>query len=418
MSENAAASAAVSSVVEGLLAREDEEERREESLQNTATRLAEDLAQVISSRVTGMVGEEGRSGAAGPHYSFAGSAGGLLSSLQELLPTSQAQTVSSSTSTPPASLSSVLHTLHSTYTQQQQQDASTAPTFQFATPPPPFPTVPVSPLEAPAPLPDALGPLSPSPTDQQEEASAMTIGDQEVVISAPPEPPGTAEVPTEASASSESSAPAASTGAPGDNIAAPPPPAPEAAASSGPSRQPDFSAILGDLDIPEGVDPSFLAALPEDMRAEVIEEQRRLVRARQAPAPPPAAPTGQVNSYPLNLPILTQPIQVQEVNPEFLAALPPNIQEEVLAQQRLEQQRRSAAQVIFCHRWHKDNNRLLRWIPLPRWTLASSCRPCLPPSASPCSPTWRSRRSPPCLPSLPPRLRTCAGIMNSGTVVR
>jgi E3 ubiquitin-protein ligase HUWE1 len=65
------------------------------------------------------------------------------------------------------------------------------------------------------------------------------------------------------------------------------------------------------------------------MRAEVIEEQRRLVRARQAPAPPPAAPTG----------------QVQEVNPEFLAALPPNIQEEVLAQQRLEQQRRSAAQV-------------------------------------------------------------------------
>lgn len=102
VSENAAASAAVSSVVEGLLARE--EERREESLQNTATRLAEDLAQVlvfvvrksfqchfcrqvISSRVTGMVGEEGRSSA--PQYSFAGSAGGLLSSLQELLPTSQ-----------------------------------------------------------------------------------------------------------------------------------------------------------------------------------------------------------------------------------------------------------------------------------------------------------------------------------------
>ena len=43
--------------------------------------------QVISSRVTGMVGEEGRSSA--PQYSFAGSAGGLLSSLQELLPTSQ-----------------------------------------------------------------------------------------------------------------------------------------------------------------------------------------------------------------------------------------------------------------------------------------------------------------------------------------
>lgn len=32
-----------------------------------------------------------------------------------------------------------------------------------------------------------------------------------------------------------------------------------------------------------------------------------------------------------------------EVNPEFLAALPPNIQEEVLNQQRLEQQRQAAA---------------------------------------------------------------------------
>lgn len=35
---------------------------------------------------------------------------------------------------------------------------------------------------------------------------------------------------------------------------------------------------------------------------------------------------------------------ITEVNPEFLAALPPNIQEEVLAQQRLEQQRQVAAQ--------------------------------------------------------------------------
>lgn len=34
---------------------------------------------------------------------------------------------------------------------------------------------------------------------------------------------------------------------------------------------------------------------------------------------------------------------VADVNPEFLAALPLNIQEEVLAQQRLEQQRQAAA---------------------------------------------------------------------------
>lgn len=35
-------------------------------------------------------------------------------------------------------------------------------------------------------------------------------------------------------------------------------------------------------------------------------------------------------------------VPVTDVSPEFLAALPPSIQEEVLAQQRLEQQRRVA----------------------------------------------------------------------------
>ena len=195
----------------------------------------------------------------------------------------------------------------------------------------------MSPLEAPAPLPDALGPLSPSPTEQQEETAAMALGDQEVEVGAS-QP--LAAAPTVPTVSSDSLPALPASALPGE---APVPPAAEAAASSGPSRQPDFSAILGDLDIPEGVDPSFLAALPEDMRAEVIEEQRRLVRARQAPAPPPAAPTGQVEASPATKCYLL--FQVQEVNPEFLAALPPNIQEEVLAQQRLEQQRRSAAQV-------------------------------------------------------------------------
>ncbi|XP_012277229.1 E3 ubiquitin-protein ligase HUWE1 isoform X2 [Orussus abietinus] len=79
--------------------------------------------------------------------------------------------------------------------------------------------------------------------------------------------------------------------------------------------------------LPDGVDPSFLAALPEEMRDEVIAEQLRLQRIRQrAQATVVEEPTGPV-----------------EVNPEFLAALPPSIQEEVLAQQRLEQQRHAAA---------------------------------------------------------------------------
>ena len=117
----------------------------------------------------------------------------------------------------------------------------------------------------------------------------MALGEQEVEVGAS-QPSAAAPVAALATPSDTQDPPPAGA-VPGETL----PPAPEAAApSSGPSRQPDFSAILGDLDIPEGVDPSFLAALPEDMRAEVIEEQRRLVRARQAPAPPPAAPTGQV----------------------------------------------------------------------------------------------------------------------------
>ncbi|MPC13905.1 E3 ubiquitin-protein ligase HUWE1 [Portunus trituberculatus] len=49
----------------------------------------------------------------------------------------------------------------------------------------------------------------------------------------------------------------------------------EAGPSSSSNTRPDYSAILGDIEIPEGVDPSFLAALPEDMRQEVIAEQLR-----------------------------------------------------------------------------------------------------------------------------------------------
>ena len=52
-----------------------------------------------------------------------------------------------------------------------------------------------------------------------------------------------------------------------------------AAAAQQPSSE--FQSLLGNIEIPEGVDPSFLAALPEDMRQEVIAEQLRLQRLRQ-----------------------------------------------------------------------------------------------------------------------------------------
>lgn len=61
------------------------------------------------------------------------------------------------------------------------------------------------------------------------------------------------------------------------------------------------------------IDPTFLEALPADLRAEVLaSQQTRAVR------PPNLAP----------------PAPPEEIDPEFLAALPPDIQAEVLAQQR------------------------------------------------------------------------------------
>ncbi|GFT18781.1 e3 ubiquitin-protein ligase HUWE1 [Nephila pilipes] len=92
----------------------------------------------------------------------------------------------------------------------------------------------------------------------------------------------------------------------------------------------DFSNVLGaGIEIPEGVDPSFLAALPDNIRQEVIAEQLRLQRLRS-------------RTYTVSNDGNSDGTAFTEVNPEFLAALPPNIQEEVLAQQRAEQQRLAA----------------------------------------------------------------------------
>lgn len=93
---------------------------------------------------------------------------------------------------------------------------------------------------------------------------------------------------------------------------------------------PDFSNVLdAGVEIPEGVDPSFLAALPDNIRQEVIAEQLRLQRLRQRSLNVSSDSANDGSSF-------------TEVNPEFLAALPVNIQEEVLAQQRAEQQRLAA----------------------------------------------------------------------------
>ena len=74
------------------------------------------------------------------------------------------------------------------------------------------------------------------------------------------------------------------------------------------------------INLPEGVDPSFLAALPEDIRREVLQNQLGI----RPPSRPPVT-----SSLPSSTtPVLSGP-GVTEVSPEFLAALPPAIQEEV-----------------------------------------------------------------------------------------
>ncbi|KAJ6222788.1 hypothetical protein RDWZM_001333 [Blomia tropicalis] len=115
---------------------------------------------------------------------------------------------------------------------------------------------------------------------------------------------------------------------------------------------PEERAILGDQEIPEGVDPSFLAALPENIRQEVIAEQFRLQRLnniqqqeqqqeqqQQQQQSSQVLQSQQSQSGVAAVASASAATSFAEVNPEFLAALPPNIQEEVLAQQRAEQQR-------------------------------------------------------------------------------
>lgn len=88
------------------------------------------------------------------------------------------------------------------------------------------------------------------------------------------------------------------------------------------------------------MDPSFLAALPDNIRAEVIAEHQ-LERRRRAQARVASSAAGGSSAAAPSTSVPTTTFS--EVSEEFLAALPPNIQEEVLAQQRAERERAEAA---------------------------------------------------------------------------
>ena len=158
-------------------------------------------------------------------------------------------------------------------------------------------------LPPPPPDPTAAGaqPTSAAPAATSASATtaagAVSAGAMDAQSARPevPEPPADGAEPAASSAPSTTPAPAA----PAAPAAGEPPcPAgssgaaqsaatgaePEPSSAGGESSAPpaaDFSSILGDMEIPEGVDPSFLAALPDDMRQEVVAEQLRLQRIRQ-----------------------------------------------------------------------------------------------------------------------------------------
>ncbi|RLN30647.1 E3 ubiquitin-protein ligase UPL1 -like protein [Panicum miliaceum] len=84
-----------------------------------------------------------------------------------------------------------------------------------------------------------------------------------------------------------------------------------------PNQEPDQNANEGNQEPAraadaDSIDPTFLEALPEDLRAEVLSSRQNQV--------------AQTSN--------DQPQNDGDIDPEFLAALPPDIREEVLAQQR------------------------------------------------------------------------------------
>lgn len=96
--------------------------------------------------------------------------------------------------------------------------------------------------------------------------------------------------------------------------------APDDADADAEADPPDANHTDTNADGTNEIDPTFLEALPEDLRAEVVASQQ----GRQA--------GGSVGQAETDAGIAGD--ATEEIDPEFLAALPPDLQAEVLAQQR------------------------------------------------------------------------------------
>lgn len=101
---------------------------------------------------------------------------------------------------------------------------------------------------------------------------------------------------------------------------------PAAEAAPGPSQPAPSERVTvmihgGEVDITDmGIDPTFLEALPDDIREEVINQHVRDQRAARVERPADS-----------------------QISPEFLDALPPEIRAELIQQERMEQSRNAAA---------------------------------------------------------------------------
>ncbi|XP_044620191.1 E3 ubiquitin-protein ligase HUWE1 isoform X8 [Equus asinus] len=182
-------------------------------------------------------------------------------------------------------------------------------------------------------LEEAVGDTSAAGSSEQPTAGSSTPGDAPPVVTElqgggdesgePAQPPEDSSPPASSESSSTRDSAVAISGADSRGILEEPLP----------STSSEEEDPLAGISLPEGVDPSFLAALPDDIRREVLQNQLGIrPPTRTAPSTNSSAPA-----------VVGNP-GVTEVSPEFLAALPPAIQEEVLAQQRAEQQRRELAQ--------------------------------------------------------------------------
>ncbi|XP_065772197.1 E3 ubiquitin-protein ligase HUWE1 isoform X4 [Muntiacus reevesi] len=182
-------------------------------------------------------------------------------------------------------------------------------------------------------LEEAVGDAPATGSSEQPTAGSSTPGDAPPVVTEvqgrgdgsgePTQPPEDSSPPASSESSSTRDSAVAISGADSRGILEEPLP----------STSSEEEDPLAGISLPEGVDPSFLAALPDDIRREVLQNQLGIR--------PPTRTTPSTNN---SAPAVVGNPGVTEVSPEFLAALPPAIQEEVLAQQRAEQQRRELAQ--------------------------------------------------------------------------